>query len=410
MGTHSRTPTQRQLLLPLLEALDERGGAARPVDIYDAVADRVGVSTEARTATAEKRGGGRFSVFQRAVRFARQKAVAEGLVDGRTRNLWQLTETARRSLRNVRPGFVFVIFETERGVALWGEMASAVSLIDDATVRLIVTSPPYPLEFQKQYGGLRGADYVDWLVEAAALWHEKLTEDGSLWLNLGSAWTKGEPTMSLYQERVLLKLIDEVGFHLAERFYYVNPAKLPAPAEWVTIRRIRVTDAVEHVYWLGKTAQPKASNLRCLRPYSAAMRRKLATGGERAARRPSGYVLDDGAFGRDNGGSIPNNLILAANTASNDGYLRACRERGLEIHPARFNEVVPDLAIRMCTEAGDDDLVWDPYGGSGTTASVAERLGRRWVTSEKSLTYLRGAATRFEGSAGYRAYFDDFAE
>lgn len=402
-----RFPAQRHLVLPLLEVLDEHGGAAAPRDVYESVADRVGLPSDARSATARAgSAGGEFNVWHRTVRFARQHAVADGLIDGTRRNLWSLTETARRGLKNIRPGLCFLVFENDRGVALWSEVESAMALVDDRSINLLVTSPPYPIERQKKYGGRRGDEYLKWLIDLAAGWYEKLTDDGSLWLNLGNAWTKGSPEMSLYQERLLISLVDDVGYHLAEKLYYASPNRLPGPAEWVTVRRIRVTDAVEHVYWLSKNPYPVANNANALRPYSESMRRRIAAGGETGATRPSGHSLAPGAFGTDLGGSIPSNLIQASNSVSNDAYIRGCRERGLPVHPARFSEALPELAIRLCTDRDADPLVWDAFGGSGVTAQAAEKLGVRWLLTEKSLAYLEGAAVRFEGTPGYRSRFE----
>jgi DNA modification methylase len=163
--------------------------------------------------------------------------------------------------------------------------------------------------------------------------------------------------------------------------------------EWVGVRRIRVKSAIEPVLWFSKTAHPKADNRRVLRPYAKRMQEILAAGGEPKRARPAGHAFGDGSFARDNGGAIPDELLTASMAASQTKYLRACRARGLPIHPARMPEIIPDFAIRLTTEPGD--LVYDPFGGSGTTAEVAERLGRSWILTERSLRYLQGAALRF---------------
>ncbi len=88
-------------------------------------------------------------------------------------------------------------------------------------------SPPYDLRTAKDYGGRRGRDYEHWLVARAAAWRELLSETGSVMLNLGDAWIPGRPAQSLYQERVLLRLIDELGYSLLQRLYWHNPLSSP---------------------------------------------------------------------------------------------------------------------------------------------------------------------------------------
>jgi site-specific DNA-methyltransferase (cytosine-N4-specific) len=100
-----------------------------------------------------------------------------------------------------------------------------------------------------------------------------------------------------------------------------------------------------------------------------------------------------GAFSADNGGSIPHALISIPNTASNDPYARACRREGLKPHPARFPLALAEFAIRLTTEPGD--VVYDPFAGSLTTAQAAQALGRRWIASERSRTYLEAGRLRF---------------
>src|SRR5262249_8206021 len=170
------------------------------------------------------------------------------------------------------------------------------------------------------------------------------------------------------------------------------PSKLPTPAEWVTIQRTRVKDAVNTVWWLSKTESPRADNRRVLRPYSRSMHRLLREGYQ-TAERPSQHKISP-HFRRDNGGAIPPNLLEAPNTPSADGYLRRARAAGLPIHPARFPPAVPEFFIRFLTEPGQ--LVVDPFAGSNVTGHVAERLERRWLSVEVNPAYVAGSRLRFE--------------
>ena len=138
---------------------------------------------------------------------------------------------------------------------------------------------------------------------------------GSFVLNLGGAWQPGSPIRSLYHYRTLLSLVDEVGFDLAQEFFWFNPAKMPAPAEWVNVRRIRVKDSVEYIFWLVKEPMAKADNRKVLQPYSEDMKRLIKRGVKQTVR-PSGHVINS-TFASDQGGSIPPNLIQCGNNESN---------------------------------------------------------------------------------------------
>lgn len=392
--------TQRQLVLPLLESLDSEGGRARSKVLCNAVAERIGLDPETRNRREVVGAAGKVNVFDRHVRWAQQRAKLMGLAEPIGDGQWRLTGKGKRALRESAPGIVVTVFVTEKGVALFGRCEDAVGYLDDGSVQTILTSPPYPLLREKQYGNVSPAKYVDWFLRIAEAWPRKLTADGGIVLNLMDVWEPGRPALSLYQERLLVKLEDALGLKLQQRFFWENPSKMPAPAEWVTVRRVRVKPTVEQVYWLSPYEHPYADNRQVLKPYSESMKQRIAQGGERGANRPSGYDLTAGAFGADNGGAIPGNLITAANTESNSDYVRGCKAAGLPVHPARFPSALVEFFVKLLTRP--DDLIFDPFGGSGTTASVAERLGRRWVTSEMILEYVRGMAIRFQQSPQQR--------
>ncbi len=262
--------------------------------------------------------------------------------------------------------------------------------LPDDSVALVMTSPPFALRRQKAYGNVAASEYVEWFWPFAVEIHRILRPDGSFVLDLGGAWNRGSGTRSLYQYELILKL----GrlFHLAQDFYWYNPSKLPTPAEWVTIRRTRVKDAVTTLWWLSKTETPRADNRRVLKPYSPSMKRLLRDGYD-TARRPSQHDIGP-HFRRDNGGAIPPNLLQIPNTRSSDEYFRLCRDAGLPIHPARFPNGVPEFFIRFLTDPGQ--LVLDPFAGSNVTGFEAEKLDRRWLSIEINEDYIKGSQLRFQ--------------
>ncbi|MEA3063420.1 MAG: hypothetical protein QOJ94_3201 [Sphingomonadales bacterium] len=260
------------------------------------------------------------------------------------------------------------------------------------SVDLILTSPPFALKRKKEYGNEDEERYVEWFSSFAKLFKKVLKMDGSLVIDLGGAYKPGFPVRSIYQFELLISLVKDHGFFLAQEFYHYNPARLPAPAEWVNVRRIRVKDSVNVVWWLSKSQNPRADNRRVLREYSSSMK-SLLKNGYKGSLRPSGHDISQN-FSKDNGGAIPANLLELANTESNSSYMRLCRLNGLKPHPARFPATFAEFFIRFLSEEGD--TVFDPFAGSNTTGRVAEDLNRQWIACEMSSDYLMGSTYRFD--------------
>lgn len=298
-------------------------------------------------------------------------------------------------------------FVTDLGAAYLGNSLELLRDLPTGKINLVITSPPYALHFKKEYGNRSKSEYIKWFVPFAREIHRILCDDGSFILNIGGSYNPGTPTRSIYHFKLLVALVEQIHFYLAQECFWYNPAKMPMPAEWVTVRRIRVRDSVEYVWWLSKTPWPKASNLEVLKEYSADMIR-LNRNGVRGTIRPSGHVIRSSFDKVAAGGSIPANVTEAAldespesmlkmgNNAANDAYTLRCKQAGLKIHPARFPALLPKFFIKLLTQQGD--IVVDPFAGSNTTGSVAERLGRRWIVGEAVEEYLKASTFRFEES------------
>lgn len=274
-------------------------------------------------------------------------------------------------------------------------------------VQLVLTSPPFPLNRKKKYGNLTGEEYLGWLAKFAPLFREYLTVDGSIVLELGNAWEPGSPVMSTLPMRALLQFLETGGLRLCQEFICFNTARLPSPAQWVTVERIRVKDAFTRVWWMSPCERPKADNRKILTPYSKSMRELLRKGTYNAGPRPSEHHVGQISFLTDNGGAIPPNVVVPTetevdglpmevlplpNTKANDPYQRYCREHGITPHPARMSEGLAEFFIRFLTDQGD--LVLDPFAGSNTTGAVSERMQRRWIAIEMSPEYVAESEVR----------------
>ncbi|HEY1903497.1 MAG TPA: site-specific DNA-methyltransferase [Terracidiphilus sp.] len=318
-----------------------------------------------------------------------------------------LAEASRHELSLDHPARLILgdpFFASRLGAAYCGDSLEMLKALPSESVNLVVTSPPYALHFKKAYGNEHKDNYVKWFLPFAKEIQRVLASDGSFVLNIGGSYNQGTPTRSIYHFKLLIALVEEIGFHLAQECFWYNPAKMPVPAEWVTVRRIRVRDSVEYVWWLSKTPHPKASNLNVLKEYSEDMIR-LNRNGVRGTTRPSGHVIRESFDKIDAGGAIPPNVTEAefdipesmmkmGNNAANDLYTKRCKEEGIKIHPARFPALLPKFFIKLLTEP--NDLTLDPFAGSLTAAAVAEQLDRRWIAGEAVEEYLKAGAYRFQ--------------
>ena len=121
-------------------------------------------------------------------------------------------------------------FETKLGRIVLGDAVDVLkNEIPEGTVNLIVTSPPFALLREKDYGNAHQDHYLDWFRPFGELFHRALRDDGSLVIDIGGSWKPGQPTRSLYHFKLLIMLVEEMGFHLAQEFFWWNPAKLPTP-------------------------------------------------------------------------------------------------------------------------------------------------------------------------------------
>jgi hypothetical protein len=137
-------------------------------------------------------------------------------------------------------------------------------------IQLIFTSPPFPLNSKKSYGNMLGDEYLNWFTSLSPLFSEMLTENGSIVIELGNSWESKRPVQSLLPLKSLLNFVShpDADLRLIQEFVCYNLSRLPSPANWVTVERIRTVDSYTRLWWMAKTDNPKADNSKVLRPYS----------------------------------------------------------------------------------------------------------------------------------------------
>jgi DNA modification methylase len=289
------------------------------------------------------------------------------------------------------------VYKTSFGKCFHGKSETILASLNNKDLRggidLIFTSPPFPLNKKKKYGNLQGSEYISWLAGFAKVFSQILKPTGSIVMEMGNAWEPGSPSMSPLSLKALLAFLEAGKFHLCQQFIWNNPARLPSPAQWVTVERIRVKDSFTHLWWMSSSPRPKANNRNVLREYSDSMRDLLRRQKYNSGTRPSEHKIGVESFLTNNGGAIPSNVITLSNTSANGSYVEYCREKKLTLHPARMPADLAKFFIKFLTETGD--VVLDPFAGSNTTGAAAESLGRHWISIEADKQYIRGSRGRF---------------
>ncbi len=405
-GRGSQPSIQGMLELPLLKALDENGGRARPRDLYAGLADELGLDASARDERRECADQS-YRVFDQQVRWTRQTAVANGLIAGE-RGVWEITDKGRSRIGRIARGKVVLLYSMDDGLAFLAHAEEAAGAIEPGSLSLVMTSPPYPV-VNRAYGRFTVPEWLDWMSGLVGMWRDLLRDDGTIAVNLMDVLVPGSPMISPYVERFLLDAIDRHGLHLAGRMPWHSPTKL-ANLEWAVKRRVAMKNSVEHVLLFSKTPRPAWDTRRLPpEPYAERSAAQRASDLRRAdARRrvvrPGGYQMDEGAFAKNGDGRIPSNLLVAGGVGGGGVYAKRCREAGISPHPARFPEALPRQVILLTTDVGD--TVYDPMAGSNTTGKVALDLGRRFISSEPVLEYAAASRFRFDGRPDFRLHVD----
>lgn len=374
--------------------------------LYRAVAARAGLSDQdLNTKVPIGESGQEHSVLKRQIRWHQQTLKHLGLierVDG-VKGLWKLTKEGKHQLRRAADHVSMLSFSTNLGIAIWGDCRKIFSRLDEP-IHLMVTSPPYPLARPRSYGNPTQAEYVDFICAALEPVVANLVPGGSICLNISNdIFETGSPARSLYAERMTIALHDRLGLHLMDRLIWHNASKPPGPVQWASLKRVQLNVGYEPILWFTNDPHKvRSDNRRVLEQHTEQHLRLISNGGCQAAAEyaDGAYRRRPGSYGNQTAGKIPKNVLsLGHKCKDHKEYRQDCERLGLPPHGAVFPATVPNFLIRFLTEPGD--LVADIFGGKLTTAREAERLDRRWISTEWMFEYIRGAAERFRGSEGF---------
>ncbi len=273
-----------------------------------------------------------------------------------------------------------------------GDCTEVLLQLDDASVDLVMTSPPYA--DQRDYGAtdtkIQADGYVDWFRPKAEQIYRVLKNTGNFVLNISDKVVDGYQHLFVF--KLVIMLCEEIGFHLVRDYIWHNPAT--PPNVYSSGKYGRTKKSHEYCFWFSK-GPTWTFNLDPIRtPYKKGME-KFLNGegkGERAQNmRPSTHSFDCEKVWTNHGGADPGSVISISNTSSNDVFLRLCKEKGIA-HPARFPEKLVEFFVLSGSNEGD--IVLDPFSGSGTTAVVAARHSRKWIGIDANPSFCELAEER----------------
>lgn len=260
-------------------------------------------------------------------------------------------------------------YTTKLGALIVDDCLNVLSRLPNNSVDLAITSPPY--DGQPKYGNGERYErdwYEDFFLKVSAEIHRVLKPHGNFVLNYRSKRNKGERGMVQYE---LVFWLREQGFLFAEDFIWGKPSPVPGRFN----RYLK--DAVEYCFQFAKTAEWQFFPDQCLTPA-----RWDAKDRERRKRLPQNHVRVNApsGHGRNRVQAGPD-MVRPSNLLYFEPEFGPNPTR----HPARFPIELPSFFINLLSKPGQ--LVFDPFGGTGTTALAAEKLGRRWLISELDAEY-----------------------
>lgn len=396
----------------LLAYGDSNTGALDNNSLYHIAANEAGIPLDDLNRLEPiGKDGRKYSKTTRQIRWAQQSLKRMGLLEKTdVRGKWQLTHEGRKKveLRKAITGFSMLAFSTKLGIAIWGDSRHIFSQINEP-ITLTVSSPPYPIKYGRGYGKWREDEIIDLIIGVLEPIIANLVDGGSVMLNVGNdVFEDGVPSRSIYVEKLVIRMYETLGLRKMDTLIWYNPSKAPGPVQWANVERMQLSTGYEPILWMcNNPKKVRTDNRRVLQPISEAHQKLIDRGGEKrtSVNGDGTHTVRKGSFGTQVNGKIPSNVIRQVHQSkSSNEYRRLCKEHGLPVHGAMFPYELVEFLVKFASEEGE--LIADPFGGSLTSALVAHKLGRRFITADTIYEYLKGGSLRFGDEAEMNPQFN----
>ena len=262
-----------------------------------------------------------------------------------------------------------------------GDCLSVLREMPSDFVDLIVTSPPYADSRKKTYGGIHPDKYVEWFIPITNELLRVLKPTGTFILNIKEKTVKGE--RHTYVIDSILEMRKQ-GWLWTEEFIWHK--KSCHPGKWPN----RFRDAWERCLQFNKQKHFAIYQDSVMVPRGEWAKARLRNLSETDKRRDESKV--NSGFGKNVSNWLNRSMVYPSNV------LHMASETGNKNHSATFPLTLPNWFIRLFTK--ENDLVLDPFLGSGTTAVAAKLLGRYYLGIEIVADYVTVAEKALENAHG----------
>jgi len=246
---------------------------------------------------------------------------------------------------------------------LLGDSREVIKTLDDNSIDLIVTSPPYADRRKNTYGGIKPAEYVDWFLPISEQLFRVLNPTGTFILNIKEKADKGERNAYVLE---LILALRKQGWIWTEEFIWHK--KNCYPGKWPN----RFRDAWERLLQFNKTHNFKMYQENVMVPvgdWASGRLKKLSATDKIRNNSKSGS-----GFGKNISNWLNRSIVYPTNVVR---FATVCNNKN---HSAPFPEELPEWFVKLFTKK--HDWVLDPFLGSGTTSEVAQRMERNSIGIE----------------------------
>lgn len=258
-----------------------------------------------------------------------------------------------------------------------GDCEEVLKQLPDNCIDLIVTSPPYADQRKSTYGGIPVDKYVSWFIPKADQFLRVLKPAGSFILNIKERVVEGE------RHTYVIELILEMrrhGWLWTEEYMWHK--KNSHPGKWPN----RFRDNWEHLFHFTKNKKFKMFQENVMVPVGDWAQERLKNLSETDKRRDNSRV--GSGFGKNISNWVGREMVYPSNV------LHMATECYNQQHSASFPVALPEWFIRLFTE--EEDVVLDPFNGSGTSCVAAKLLSRYYLGIDTNSEYCQVATERLQ--------------